>query len=180
MGDITDTSTSGKDPSNKGYADKKQISVPDSNTEDATGDDNENKNCTTYYPSPKNLNTSIYQIFDFGIEPMAYGIRPDDTFCNVTLVIVYYVHDTSTKELKLKFYDTDEYGHGEWVYEDLDEKATSNFVSQSINLTDYINTPADMENFKVQIEAFTEAASEKAIHIDYIGLFIEEASTESE
>lgn len=173
MGDITDTSISGKDSSKKGHGDKKQVNAPDSDTTDATSDDNEKKNCTTYYPSSKNLNTSIYQIFDFGIKPMAYGIRPDDTFCNVTLVIVYYVHDTSTKELKLKFYDTNEYGNEEWVYRDLDEKANSKFVSQSINLTDYINTPDDLRNFKVQIEAYTQAASEKAIHIDYIGLLVE-------
>ena len=32
-------------------------------------------------------------------------------------------------------------------------QSNSNFVSKSINLTDYINTYDDLENFKVRIEA---------------------------
>lgn len=182
MGKISDTSG--------GYGDNKQAYASDSNTTDAKGDDNENKKCTTHYP-PKNVTKpGIYQEFDFGFNPIAYGVRPDDTFCNVTLVISYYCHDTSIKEIKLKFYDIDEYGHGEWVYytEPIydpytdDSDANTEFVFKSINLTDHINTYDDLANFKVRIEASTTGAesSKKQISIDYLALWVEQTSIESE
>jgi len=131
----------------------------------------------------------IYQEFDFGFNPIAHGIRQDDTFCNITLVIRYYCHDSSIKEIQLKFYDIDEYGNGKWVYYTepiynpvTDNAANSNFVFKSINLTDHINTYDDLANFKVRIEASTTAnpSSKKQISIDYLALWVEQTSTESE
>ncbi|AKB73364.1 hypothetical protein MSLAZ_0103 [Methanosarcina lacustris Z-7289] len=180
MGEISDTST--------GYGDNKQAHASDSNTEDAKGDDNENKNCTTHYPPENATNPGIYQEFDFGFNPIAYGVRPDDTFCNVTLVISYYCHDSSIKEIKLKFYDIDEYGNEKWVYSEpiynpvTDNAANSNFLFKSINLTDHINTYDDLANFKVRIEASTTAnpSAKKQISIDYMALWVEQTSIESE
>ena len=182
MGTISDTSA--------GYGDNKQVSSPDSNTTDADKADNENKKCTTHYP-PKNVTKpDIYQEFDFGFNPIAHGIRRDDTFCNITLVISYYCHDSSIKEIKLKFYDIDEYGNGEWVYytepiydpDTDDSAANTQFVFKSFNLTDYINTYDDLANFKVRIEASTTGAesSKKQVSIDYLALWVEQTSTESE
>ena len=175
MGKISDTSG--------GYGDNKQVSSPDSNTTDANKADNENKKCTTHYPPGTAINPNIYQEFDFGFNPIAYGIRQDDTFCNVTLVIVYYSKDTSLKDFRLKFYDMDEYGHGEWV--DYGTKLPSHltkFEPEVFNLTYCINTPDDLANFKVRIEAYTEAATqaEKQINIDYMALWVEQTSIESE
>jgi FlaG/FlaF family flagellin (archaellin) len=175
--DIIDTSGSKTD---KGYGNKKQVHGPDSDTNDAKDNDNEHKNCTTYYPPEDVINTSIYQELDFKINPVAYGIRPGDTFCNVTLTIVYYSNDNSIKEFRLKFYDIDEYGHGEWVYYEtqLPEHLTK-FESESFDLTYRINTPADLANFKVRIEASTEAApsATKQINIDHVTLWVEKTST---
>ncbi len=187
MGDVTDTSSSAKDESKKGYGDKKQVSSKDSGA-DEYKKDNEYQNCTTYYPPTKVINTSIYQEFDFGIKPAAYGIRPGDTFCNVTLTIVYYTHDSSGKDnkacaIRIKYYDTYENGHGEWVYYDgILPAHNSEFAPENINLTDRINTREDLTNFKVRIEASTEANenAEKELNIDYIGLWVEEDDTESE
>ena len=186
MGDITDTSISGKN--NKGYGDNWQVHHPDGhdNPNKEIKEEEENRNCTTYYPPlGGKINTSIYQELDFGIKPTAHGIRPGDTFCNATLTIIYYTHDASYTSFKLKFYDTtDEHGNGEWKYhkEDLPEH-NSDFEPETINLTDYINTPADLANFKVRIEAArgdTQANSEKGVMIDYIGLLLERASNEKE
>ena len=180
MGNITDTSGSKKDT--KGYGNKIQVRFVDcTKTDDATDSKitNEDRNCTTYYPTKTTINTSIYQELDFKIKPAAWGIRPGDTFCNVTLVIVYYSNDDAIKDFRLKFYDIDEYGQGEWVYyENNLPKHTAQFESESIDLTDHINTPADLANFKVRIEASTESAESagKAIFIDYMGLWVEKAN----
>lgn len=184
MGDITDTSESGKNK--KGGGEKWQVKSKDSD-KDEYKKDTEDKNCTTYYPPTKAINSSIYQEFDFEIKPAAYGIRPGDTFCNVTLIIIYYTHDSSGKKedcaIRIKYYDTYEDGHGEWVYYDRVLPAhNSEFAPELVNLTDRINTPADLANFKVRIEASTEADAhaEKEINIDYIGLSLERASNEKE
>lgn len=182
MGDITDTSVSGKNK--KGYGEKRQVSSENSES-DEYKKDNEDKNCTSYYPPTNVINTSIYQEFIFGIKPAAYGIRPGDTFCNVTLIIVYYTHDSSGKDnkncaIKLKYYDIDEYGNGGWVYYNGSLPAhNSDFEPEYINLTGCINTLEDLANFKVRIEASTEANanSEKELNIDYIGLWVEEDNT---
>ncbi|AKB17023.1 hypothetical protein MSWHS_0160 [Methanosarcina sp. WWM596] len=178
MGDITDTSGSKKDT--KGYGNKIQVRFVDcTKTEDATDPKitKEDRNCTTYYPNKTTINTSIYQELDFKIKPIAWGIRPGDTFCNVTLIIVYYSNDKSIKDFRLKFYDINEYGQGEWVYyENQLPKHTDQFESESINLTDHINTPADLANFKVRIEASTTSSDDKAIFIDYMGLWVEKTN----
>ncbi|KKG11439.1 type IV pilin N-terminal domain-containing protein [Methanosarcina sp. 2.H.A.1B.4] len=179
MGEITDTSSSGKNK--KGYGEKWQVNSKDSSA-DEYKKDNEDKNCTSYYPPTYVINTSIYQEFEFAIKPAAYGIRPGDTFCNVTLTIVYYTHDSSGKDnkncvIKLKYYDTYEHGNGEWVYYDgILPAHNSDFAPEHINLTDRINTREDLANFKVRIEASTEANenAEKELNIDYMGLWVEE------
>lgn len=177
MGDITDTSKS-KD-NEKGYGNKIQVRFVDcTKTDDATDPKiaSEDRNCTTYYPAKDTINTSIYQELDFGIKPTAYGIRPGDTFCNVTLIIVYYSNDKSIKDFRLKFYDIDEYGQGKWeCYRDQLPKHTDQFESETIDLTEYINTPEDLASFKVRIEASTESSESagKAIFIDYTALWLE-------
>lgn len=185
MGDITDTSISGKNK--KGHGEKWQVNSKNSG-KDEYKKDIEDQNCTTYYPPTKGINTGIYQEFDFEIKPIAYGIRPGDVFYNVTLVIVYYTHDSSGKSsdsdvIKLKYYDTYENGNGEWVYYDgILGAHNSDFAPEYINLTDRINTPADLVNFKVRIEASTEANenAEKELNIDYMGLWVEKDGPESE
>jgi FlaG/FlaF family flagellin (archaellin) len=177
MGDITDTSESKKDE--KGYGNRIQVRVVDSTkTDDATDPKiaKEDRKCTTYYPAKDTINTSIYQQLDFGIKPRAYGIRQGDTFSNVSLIIVYYSNDNSIKEFRLKFYDIDEYGNGKWVYYSNQlPKHTDQFESETIDLTEYINTPKDLESFKVRIEASTESSESagKAIFIDYMALWLE-------
>ncbi len=177
-GDITDTSESKKDE--KGYGNRIQVRVVDSTkTDDATDPKiaKEDRKCTTYYPAKDTINTSIYQQLDFGIKPRAYGIRQGgDTFSNVSLIIVYYSNDNSIKEFRLKFYDIDEYGNGKWVYYSNQlPKHTDQFESEIIDLTEYINTPKDLESFKVRIEASTESSESagKAIFIDYMALWLE-------
>lgn len=188
MGDITDTSESGKDSSKKGYGDKKQVHFTDADDKTLKEKNNEKRNCTTYYPPTNVINTSIYQEFEFKIKPAACGLRPGDTLVNATLIIIYYTHDSSGKDskgvaIKLKYYDTLENGSGEWVYSDTVLPAhNNNFEPELVNLTDRINTPADLANFKVRIEASTEADkhAEKELNIDYIGLLLERASNEKE
>ena len=179
-GNIIDTSKS-KDESKKGYGTKKQVSGTDSTTKDDAPDNdkiaNEAKNCTTYYPPIDVIDPDIYQEFDFSIKPAAYGMRSGDTLVNVTLTLVYYTHDNSYAALKLKFYDIDEYGEGKWVYykNDLPPHNTD-FKPETINLAEYINTPADLAHFKVRIEAARGAATDKDINIDYMGLWVEKAN----
>jgi FlaG/FlaF family flagellin (archaellin) len=179
-GNIIDTSKS-KDEAKNGYGTKKQVSGTDSTKKDDAPDNdniaNEAKNCTTYYPPRDVINPDIYQEFDFSIKPAAYGMRPGDTLVNVTLTIVYYTHDNSYAALKLKFYDIDEYGQGKWVYykNDLPVHNTE-FKPETINLTEYINTPADLAHFKVRIEAARGAETDKDINIDYMGLWVEKAN----
>lgn len=179
-GNIIDTSKS-KDESKKGYGTKKQVSGTDSTKKDDAPDNdniaNEAKNCTTYYPPRNVIDPNIYQEFDFSIKPAAYGMKPGDTLVNVTLTIVYYTHDNSYAALKLKFYDIDDYGQGKWVYykNDLPVHNTE-FEPETINLTEYINTPADLAHFKVRIEAARGAETDKDINIDYMGLWVEKAN----
>lgn len=184
MGDITDTSTSGKNAAKKGYGENWQVSAIDSTTNEYKIATNENKKCTTYYPPTGMINTSIYQEFNFGVKPAAYGIRPGDTFSNVTLIIYYYTHDSTPAnnkkddcDIKFEYYYIDEYGQGKWEYYNETFPAHNyDFEYEYLNLTDRINTPKGLANFKVRIKASTTAAesSEKEINVDYIGLSIEE------
>ncbi len=159
-----------------GYGDLEQVKGVDCDNKHINNNviklDPEDRNCTTYCPPYKsNINTSIYQEFDFNINTAECGLSPGDTLLNVTLRIVYYTHDSSYNGFKIKFYDIDESG---WIYyeEDLPVHTTS-FEPENIPLTNYINTTEDLQNFKVRIEAGGGTSADKEIFVDYIAIWIE-------
>ncbi len=166
-GDITDASG--------GYGENKQVQYMDWGNK--VNNDVEklaprDRKCTTYCPPSKsNINTSIYQEFDFGIEPAIYGLPPGYPLSNVTLTISYYTHDSSYNGFKIKFYDIDEPG---WIYYEKDLPShTDDFRLENVPLTGYINTTEDLEHFKVRIEAGGGTLTDKEIFIDYMAIWIE-------
>lgn len=129
---------------------------------------------TKYHPPKKEGNETdptIYEEFDFGINPCLYGYRPGDSLSNVTLKIVYKGNDNSHLKIVMKFYDIDD--PSKWVsHEELLEEHNA-YNTTYINLTKYVNTTEDLANFKVRLEAVTNAASVKEINIDYLAIRIE-------
>lgn len=132
-------------------------------------------NCTRYKPPKKNgteTDPTIYQEFDFGINPCLYGFRPGDSLSNVTLKIVYRGNDNSHLKTELRFYDID--NPSKWTTCEVILPEYNHFGAVYINVTDYVNTTEDLANFKVRLEGVTNAASgNKEINIDYLALWIE-------
>lgn len=156
-----------------GYGDPKQVKCADSKTPDDVHkhDPDKNRNCTTYHPSLKKINSSEYQEINFDINPLEYGLDPEYVFSNVTLKIVYYSHDVDTKQIKLKIYDID--NPGGWVYLTRDlPPQTDKFAAEEFNLTNYIQRAEKLPSFDVRIEAWSEN-TQTSIYIDYIALWVE-------
>ncbi|WP_440954185.1 type IV pilin N-terminal domain-containing protein [Methanosarcina sp. Mfa9] len=116
---------------------------------------------------------TIYQEFDFGVNPCMYGYRPGDSLSNVTLKIVYRTNDNSILKIQLRFYDID--NSSNWYYRNVTLPERNAFTAEYIDLTDHINTTEDLANFTVRLEAVTNADehSQKEVNIDYLGLWIE-------
>ena len=129
---------------------------------------------TVYHPPERNgteTDPTIYQEFDFGINPCLYGFRPGDSLSNVLLKIVYRTNDNSLLKIELRFYDID--NASSWTTREIMLPEKNAFNVTTINLTPFINTTEDLANFTVRLEAVTNAASEKEINIDYLALWIE-------
>jgi len=132
-------------------------------------------NTYTLYNSPKKdkdgkTNPNIYQEFYFGINPCLYGFRPGDSFSNVTLRIVYQSYDNSGLTTELRFYDID--NPTEWVSKTLTLPDKNTFGDETFNLTEYINNTEDLANFKVRLQAVSNANGKK-VSIDYLALWVE-------
>jgi len=128
---------------------------------------------TVYHPPEKNgteTDPTVYQEFDFGINPCLYGYRPGDSLTNVILKIVYRTNDNSLLKIELRFYDID--NSSSWTSKEIMLPEKNAFNVTNINLTPFINTTEDLANFTVRLEAVTNAASEKEINIDYLALWI--------
>ncbi|WP_440946206.1 type IV pilin N-terminal domain-containing protein [Methanosarcina sp. T3] len=145
------------------------------NTSDVMEEEKDGVNCTKYIPPQKagtETDPTIYQEFNFGINPCLYGYRPGDSLSNVTLKIVYRGNDNSHLKTQLKFYDV--HDPSKWVTYETLLPEYNDFGVVYMNLTDYVNTTEDLANFKVRIEGVTNAASgNKEINIDYLALWIE-------
>ncbi|MCQ1534703.1 type IV pilin [Methanosarcina sp. KYL-1] len=129
---------------------------------------------TVYHP-PKKIGTetdpTIYQEFDFGINPCLYGFRPGDSLTNATLKIVYRTNDNSLLKIELRFYDTD--SPLGWTAREIMLPEKNAFNVTYIPLINFINTTEDLAEFTVRLEAVTNADSEKEVNIDYLALWIE-------
>ncbi|AKB26527.1 hypothetical protein MSMTP_3058 [Methanosarcina sp. MTP4] len=127
---------------------------------------------TVYEPPYEYVNSSIYEEFDFGVNPCMYGYRPGDSLSNVTLKIVYRTNDNSLLKIIFKFYDLDD--PDIWISHEQTLPEKNHFYTAHINLTEYVNTTEDLANFKIRLESATHANSEnKEINIDYLGLWVE-------
>lgn len=137
----------------------------------------ENDSDYTVYKTPTKNGTetdpTIYEEFDFGINPCMYGYRPGDSLSNVTLKIVYRTNDNSLLKIQLRFYDVD--SSANWFYKNITLPEKNAFTATYVSLTEYINTTEDLANFSVRLEAVTNANEEsgKEVNIDYLGLWIE-------
>lgn len=131
----------------------------------------------TVYKTPTKDGTetdpTIYEEFDFGVNPCMYGFRPGDSLSNVTLKIVYRTNDNSLLKIQLRFYDVD--SSSNWFYKEITLPEKNAFSVTYIPLTQYINTTEDLANFTLRLEAVTNANEEsgKEVNIDYLGLWIE-------
>lgn len=167
-GDVIDTSG--------GSANLSQVQEP--NWEWLNNEANKNaefpENYTTYHPDKKidgkYINYSVYQLFDFGVNPCMYGFRPGDSLSNVTLKIVYRTKDDDFLRVELRFYDLET---SSYTNQTVDLNDSTIFTVKEINLTEWVKTTEDLANFKVQIVAAANAEAEKEINIDYLGLWIE-------
>lgn len=122
---------------------------------------------TTYYP-PAIANSNIYQEFVFATLSTLWGIDPGDPISSVNLTIVYKVKDNSCKNIKLRIFDADAPSEIEkWKEYSLDETKTE----WSNDLSSFINSTYDVENFKVQVVA-EEASPVKSLNVDYIALYV--------
>lgn len=116
-------------------------------------------------------NPSDYEEFEFGVYPEIYDFKPGDPISNVTLKVVYYLHDKSNLEMRLKVWD--EYPNRQWRSYELPENKGVNTHLE--NLSGCINTTLDVENLKVQFVALDNSGSEndkKDIKIDFLAVKI--------
>ena len=123
---------------------------------------------TRYSPSTSTIDPSIYEEFDFKINPAQWGIWPGDNITSSKLKIVYNVDSGSRKVAKLEFWDSDP--TGTWRNESLD--LIGSFNPKEIDLSTYINNTDDVAGFKVRILASenANASAEKRLNVDYIAL----------
>jgi FlaG/FlaF family flagellin (archaellin) len=143
----------------------------------APGADDDPDAYTVYHPPKRDgtqLDENVYQEFDFGINPCIYGFRPGDSLSKVLLKIIYRTNDNSPYKIQLRFYDLDGHIKYDPVYIPLPEKNKFNVTVTDI--TAYVNTTEDLANFRVRIEAASNANNEdlkKEINIDYLALWIQ-------
>lgn len=132
---------------------------------------------TVYHPPKKDgtqIDENVYQEFDFGVNPCIYGFRPGDSFSKVLLKIIYRTNDNSPYKIQLRFYDLNDPTKWDSVEIPLPDKNKFNVTVE--NITAYVNTTEDLANFRVRIEAASNAENKdfkKEINIDYLALWIE-------
>jgi FlaG/FlaF family flagellin (archaellin) len=129
---------------------------------------------TTYYPSDKKDGdtNSTAQIFNFNINPTEEGIS-EPPFENVTLRIVYSLHDKNYDYIALDIWDGNP---EEWIRVESDmPEYNKNFEARDIDLTSYVTSIEEIEAFKVRIVAVTNADknADKTAWIDFLGIHIE-------
>lgn len=131
---------------------------------------------TTYYaPDKKDGNpNSTAQVFDFDIDADDEGIT--EPFSNVTLKIVYSVHDKNYEYITLDISVDDSEENPEWVrVEPNMPEYNKNFEPYYIDLTSYVRNIEELEAFKVRIVAVTHAdkKADKTAWIDFLGIHVE-------
>lgn len=134
---------------------------------------------TTYYtPDKKDGDpNSTAQIFDFAIDAESERITESmEPFDNVTLRIVYSVHDNNYEDIALDIsVDGSEDDTG-WirVVKSM-PKYTKNFEPYDIDLTSYVRNIEDLEKFKVRVVAISKADTNagKIVWIDFLGIHVE-------
>lgn len=124
---------------------------------------------TTYHPLAI-VDPSTYQEFVFATPSTFWGKDPGDPVSSVNLTIVYKVKDNSCKNIKLRIFDADASSGSNEIWEEysLDETETE----WSSDLSSFINSTYDVENFKVQVVA-AEASPVKSLNVDYIALYVD-------
>ncbi len=128
----------------------------------------ESDSLSTIYHPPKNVDLSKYQLFDFGINPLLLGLQPEDTISS-TIKIVYKGNDNSYEQIKMEIWDS--YPSGTWHEETLPE--SNSFTTYSKDISAYINTTEDLQDFKVKIVATGNANMDgKTLNIDYLALHV--------
>lgn len=120
---------------------------------------------TIYHPTS---DPNTYQEFDFDTPSTLWGINPGDNISNAELILVYKVKDNSCKDIKLSIWDASP--NGTWKDENLNVTGSS-FTTYSTDLSAYINSTYDVENFKVRVSA-TKASEAKSLYVDYIALYV--------
>lgn len=127
----------------------------------------ENDNLYTNYHPPTTANFNIYEEFDFDTPSTLWGIKPGDNVSSAKLKIVYYAKDNSCKDINLRIWDA---SGGIWENKSLTVTGSS-FATNTTDLSAYINSTYDVENFKVRVDA-TRASEEKSMYVDYIALYV--------
>lgn len=133
-------------------------------------------NFTTYYaPDKKDGNpNSTAQIFDFKVNATNEGISKSmEPFHNVTLKIVYSVHDKNYDYIALDIWDGNP---DQWIRVESDmPEYNKNFDPYYIDLTSDVKTVEELEAFKVRIVAVTHAdkKADKIAWIDFLGIHVE-------
>ncbi|AKB34803.1 hypothetical protein MSSAC_0213 [Methanosarcina siciliae C2J] len=131
---------------------------------------------TTYYaPNKKDGNpNSTAQVFDFDIDVDEEGLT--EPFSNVTLKIVYSVHDKNYEYIALDISVDDSEENPEWIrVEQNMPEYNENFEPYYIDLTSYVENIEEIEAFKVRIVAVTHAdkKADKTSWIDFLGIHVE-------
>jgi hypothetical protein len=132
---------------------------------------------TTYYPPDKKDGSpnSTAQVFDFKIDTAKEGISA--TFDNVTLKIVYSVHDKNYEYIALdisvedpekwiRVAPTPEYNMPEY---------DKGFEPYYIDLSSNVTTIDELQRFKVRVVAVSHADNnaDKLAWIDFLGIHVE-------
>jgi FlaG/FlaF family flagellin (archaellin) len=128
---------------------------------------------TAYYAPDKNDDNpnSTAQIFEFGINAAEEGISAP--FDNVTLKIVYSVHDKNYDYIALDISVEDP---EKWIrVESNMPEYDKNFEPYYIDLSSDVTTIPELEAFKVRIVAVTHADknADKLAWIDFLGIHVD-------
>lgn len=132
-------------------------------------------NFTTYYASDGKHGedpNSTAQVFVFNISADEEGIS-EPPFENVTLRIVYSLHDKNYDYVALDIWDGNP---NQWIRVGTNmPEYDKNFEAYDINLISYVTTIEELKNFKVRVVGFTHADknAEKIAWIDFLGIHVE-------
>ncbi|WP_269850033.1 hypothetical protein [Methanosarcina horonobensis] len=114
---------------------------------------------------------STAQIFDFDIDADREGVS--EHFNNVTLKIVYSVHDKNYDYIALDISVEDP---EKWIRVESDmPEYNKNFEPDYVDLSSYVKNIEELEAFKVRIVAVTNASNKagKTAWIDFLGIHVE-------